>query len=300
VRSVRGTDPPPLALVTAETRNQLIVVDLHTGAIRRVIALPADPEDVAAGGDTAVTVSSTARAVALVSLRTLRVRALLRGFTSPHIVAVAPDAQFAYVTDDGAGTVTPIRIRDAHRFPSLSIGAGAHHLTFNPNGQTAWVALGESATTIVTLDTRDPAHPHIASRWQPAFAVHDLHFSPEGTSVWLSSATGPDVTVVDARTHAVRFRIPVGRAPQHIAFGPGGAYLTSGYGSVIERADPATGRILDRASSPYGSFELDARGGYVVTSSLLRGTLAIFDPRLRLRQTEQLAPATREVAISSP
>jgi hypothetical protein len=161
------------------------------------------------------------------------------------------------------------------------------------------VALGESATTIVELDTRDPAHPRIASRWQPGFTVHDLHFSPRGAAVWLSSATGPDVTVVNARTHAVRFRIPVGRPPQHIAFGPGGAYLTSGYGSVIERADPTSGRILDRARSPYGSFELDARGDYVVVASLLRGTLAIFDPRLRLRRTEPLAPATREVAIAA-
>jgi DNA-binding beta-propeller fold protein YncE len=295
----RDVDSVPLALVTAESRNRLIVVDLRTGAVRHRIELPADPEDVAVGGDTAAVVSSAERTVALVSLRTLRVAALVHGFTAPHIVTVTPDARSAYVTDDAAGTVTPIRLRDARKFPSLAIGASAHHLTFSPDGQTAWVALGESATTIVELDTRDAAHPHIAGRWQPGFTVHDLHFSPAGTAVWLSSATGPDVTVVDPRTHAVRFRIRVGPPPQHIAFGPGGAYLTSGYGSLIERADPTSGRILGRAPAPYGSFELDARAGYVVSTSLLHGTLTIFDPRLRLRRTERLAPATREVAITT-
>jgi DNA-binding beta-propeller fold protein YncE len=293
----RHVSSPPLALVTAETRNQLIVVDLHTGAIRRRIELPAGPEDVAVGRDTAAVVSSAAHTVALVSLRTLRVAAQVHGFTAPRIVNVTPDGRFAYVTDDAAGSVTPIRLRDAHRFRSLSVGAGAHHLTFSPNGQSACLALGESASTIVELDTQDPAHPRITHRWEPGFPVHDIHISPRGTAVWLSSPTGPDVTVVDAHTHAVRFRVPVGRPPQHIAFGPDGAYLTSGYGDVIERADPTTGQILNRARTPYGSFELDARSGYIVTASLLRGTLAIFDPRLHLRRTERLAPATREVAI---
>jgi hypothetical protein len=59
------------------------------------------------------------------------------------------------------------------------------------------------------------------------------------------------------------------------------------------------GRILARARSPYGSFELDSADGYVATSSPLRGTLAIYDIRLRLRRIVQQAPATRDVAIVS-
>ena len=54
------------------------------------------------------------------------------------------------------------------------------------------------------------------------------------------------------------------------------------------------------ARSPYGSFELDAGHGYVVSSSLLRGTLAIYTPQLRLLRVVRVAPAAREVAVSSP
>lgn len=94
--------------------------------------------------------------------------------------------------------------------------------------------------------------------------------------------------------------MPVGRGPQHVAFAGRFAYVTSGYGSTIERVDAATGRILTRARSPHGSFELAAGDGYVVTSSLLRGTLAIYTPALKLVRVVHLAPATREVALSSP
>jgi hypothetical protein len=58
--------------------------------------------------------------------------------------------------------------------------------------------------------------------------------------------------------------------------------------------------VIRRATAPYGSFELDAADGYVVTSSLLRGTLAIYDPSLKLLRVVKLAPAAREVAITRP
>jgi hypothetical protein len=67
----------------------------------------------------------------------------------------------------------------------------------------------------------------------------------------------------------------------------------------VERVAAASGRLLARAVSPYGSFELDAAYGYIVVSSLLRGTLAIYDLKLARERTLTLAPATRDVAIMS-
>ena len=116
----------------------------------------------------------------------------------------------------------------------------------------------------------------------------------------MTSAAGPDVTAFDARTHRVLFRVPVGAPPQHVVFDGRYAYLTSGYGSRIEKVNERTGAVITRASAPYGSFELDAADGYVVTASLLRGTLAIYTPNLKLLHVVKLAPSTREVAISRP
>jgi len=86
---------------------------------------------------------------------------------------------------------------------------------------------------------------------------------------------------------------------QHVAFAGRFAYLTSGYGSIIERVDAATGSALNRVKGAYGSFELAADGADVVASSLLRGTVAIYDPQLVLRHVSSVAPAAREIALSS-
>ena len=295
--------PRPQALVTAETENRLLVVALPSGRVVRRLAVAPDPEDIAANSgacSSVVAVSAAARRVTVLDRETLNPRRVIGGFESPHIPEIAPGGQYAYVTDDARGTVTVIALGSPRVTSTIEVGAGAHHLSFDPERQLAWVALGESAHTIVILSTADQAHPRVIGRFEPDFAAHDVSFAPGGQRAWITSANGPDVTVVGAIDHRPRFRVPVGRGPQHVAFAGRFAYVTSGYGSTIERVDAATGRILTRARSPHGSFELAAGDGYVVTSSLLRGTLAIYTPALKLVRVVHLAPATREVALSPP
>jgi YVTN family beta-propeller protein len=303
VRPARPASPPPdRAFVTAETENRLLVVDLPSGRVVRRIPVARDPEDLATQGNGGeiVVVSTAAGKVTLLNGETLRPLKVLTGFTSPHIAAIAPDGQHAYVTDDARGTVTAIDLANLRVTGTVHVGAGAHHICFDPKNQFAWVALGESARMLVVLSTQDIAHPRLAGHFPPAFPVHDLACSPNRGRFWLTSATGSDVTLVDGFDQGVVFRVPVGPPPQHVVLQGRYAYLTSGYGDIIEQVDANTGRILARAASPYGSFELAADGRYVVTSSLLRGTLAIYTPQLKLLRVVHLAPATREVALSSP
>lgn len=292
----------PQALVTDETENRLLVVDLPSGRLARRLELPADPEDIAASasGGVAVVVSSRAGVVTVLGRRTLRRLKSFGGFDEPHIVALSPDRTHAYVTDDARGTLTVLRLSDMRTTSTVDVGTGAHHLTMSPDQHQLWVGLGESASRIVILTTADLDRPRVVGDFSPGFSAHDLSFSPDGRQVWVSSSSTDYVTAFDARGHHRRFRVFVGAPPQHIAFAGRYAYLTSGYGSVIEKVDAATGRVLRRSASPYGSFELSVADGYVATSSLLRGTLAIYTPALELRRVVTLAPATREVAISRP
>jgi DNA-binding beta-propeller fold protein YncE len=306
--------PAPQALVTDETQNQLLVVDLPDGHIARRVPLPADPEDIAAStdGGLAIVVSSRSGTVTVLDRHTLRTLRSFGGFDEPHIAAVTPDAGFAYITDDVRGTLTAIRLSDLKVTSTVRVGAGAHHLAISPNERQVWVALGETARTITILSTVassppppsspviDAGRPHVIGHLTPGFPAHDLSFSSDGRRVWVSSAAGPDVTVFDARTRRALFRVPVGPPPQHIAMQGRYAYVTSGSGSTIEKVDARSGRVLARTAAPYGSFELAAADGYVATASLLRGTLAVYTPDLKLLRRVTLAPATREVAISRP
>jgi DNA-binding beta-propeller fold protein YncE len=294
--------PPPQALVTDETQNRLLVIDLPSGRIARRVALPPDPEDIATvgNGGVVIVVSSRAGVVTALNRATLRPITRFGGFDEPHIAAISPDGEFAYVTDDARGTVTVIQLSDMKVTSTVAVGTGAHHLSFSPDERRAWIALGESASQIAILDTTHHAHPRVIGRFDPGFPAHDVSFSPSGRAVFVSSSSGPDVTAFDAASHRALFRIPVGSPPQHIAFAGRYAYLTSGYGGTIEKVDASTGRMIARAKSPYGSFELSAADGYVATASLLRGTVAIYTPALKLLRVLRVAPATREVTISRP
>ncbi len=297
----RALGGSPVALVTAESENELLAVSLPGGAILRRVRLPADPENVAAlVAGPAVVVSAKAGAVSILAWRSLRAVRVLRGFRSPHLVAIAPDGEWAYVTDDGSGIISVIELARAKIVSRVFVGLGAHHLAFSPDEKRLWVALGERARTIVVLDTSRPDRPRVVSRFDPGFPAHDLSFSPDGRRVWVTSDADGRVTVFDADSRRRLYSVLVGPPPQHLAFGLRGfAYVTSGYGSRIIMIDPNRGRVVRSARVPYGSFNVTTSGGLVVTSSLLLGTLTEFDNQLHLMmRSVKVAPAARDAGIS--
>jgi DNA-binding beta-propeller fold protein YncE len=272
--------------------------------------LPAGPEYVAAEPGLVVVTSPLAGEVTLLGgYERLRVQQVLGGFAAPDIVAISPDGDYAYVADDRRGQLAVIRLSDDKLISSTFVGYGAHHFAFSADERRAWIALGESARTIVILSpvvstppppsspVIDPGHPRVVGHFDPGFPAHDLAFSPNRRQVWITSSSGPDVAVFRASDDHLLFRVPVGPPPQHVVFDGTYAYLTSGYGGTIEQIDAATGRILAKAATPYGSFELDAADGYVVTASLLNGNLAIYTPDLKRLHVVKLASATRDVEI---
>jgi DNA-binding beta-propeller fold protein YncE len=289
-----------MALVTDETENRLLAVDLRSGRITKRIMLAADPENVVVSRDRAVVVGANSGTVTVLDRRSLHVVRALPGFGSPHIPAISPDGEYAYVTDDARGTLTIIRLSDATVISSVTVGPGAHHLTASPDGRRLWIALGESAHTIVIVEISHRDRPRVIERFDPGFPAHDLAFTPDGRRVWITSDSGPDVTVFSATARRGLFRAPVGPPPQHVAFDRHYAYLTSGYGDTLQKVALSDGRVIRRTSAPHGSFELDAGGGYVVTSSLLLGTLTAYNPQLEPLRVLHLAPATRDVAVSPP
>jgi DNA-binding beta-propeller fold protein YncE len=292
-----------VALVTAEGEDEVLEVSLPGGRVIRRVRLAAPATTVAAGGSgPAVAVSPQSGTVTILRPRTLRPAAVLRSFRSPQIAAVAPGGHWALVSDAAAGSVSAVDLRTGRVADRVWVGRGAHHLAISPDGGAAWVALGETARTIVTVDCSDMRRLRVTGRIHPPVAAHDLAFSPGGATVWVTSAAEPYVTVFDAASGRPRARVPAGAAPQHVAFGgPGSphAYIASGYGSSLEMVDPRSGRVVRRAALPYGSFNLAVAGGVVVTTSLLDGHVTeLGTAALRRRMEVAVAPEARSVAIA--
>jgi YVTN family beta-propeller protein len=290
----------PVALVTAETENAVLAVSLPSGALARRIPVPADPQNVVL--DTArkaIVVSARGHAVTVLSARTLKVLKIMRAFVNPHLAALSPNGRWAFVTDDGSGRLVSVALDSGIRIvTSLYVGPEAHHLSVSPDGRRAWIALGESACTIVVVDVSKPARPRIVARFDPGFQAHDLAFSPSGRRVWVTASNSRFVTIFDAATRRTVARVPGGAPPQHVAFGMRDAFVTSGYGRSLEIVDRSSGRVKKRIEMPYGSFNVATSGSLVVTSSLVNGTVTELNDRGRVLMVRRVARATRDAAIA--
>jgi DNA-binding beta-propeller fold protein YncE len=291
----------PAAVVTAETEHAVLEVSAGTGRVMRRVPVTGDPTTLAAAPAGPVVVCSPASGtVTLLSWPRLQPVAVLHRFRTPEIAAVTPDGKWALVSD-AAGTVSAIRLSSHRIVARVWVGRGAHHMAISPDQRVAWVALGETATTIIRLDIADPKRLRVAGRLHPRAASHDLVFAPNGRSVWVTSSDAPYVTVYDAASGRPVAAVPAGIAPQHVAFdhaAPGRAYITSGYGRSLEMVDAATLRILRRAGLPYGSFNLSALGSVVATTSLLDGKVTVLHVGdLRTRMSATVAPEAREIVL---
>jgi DNA-binding beta-propeller fold protein YncE len=289
-----------VALVTAELRNELVVVSLPGGRVVRRIPVAPDPKTVSAAPGGPVAVVSPGSGTVTMFGAGLRRLAVFRGFRSPQLATFTPDGEYLLVTDAAAGTLTSIELARMRVVGRVAVGAGAHHLAVSPNDRRAWVALGESATTIVLVDVADPRHMRVLRRLHPAVLAHDIAFDPDGRTVWVSSASQPYISVYGAASGRLLGTVPAGRAPQHVLFAAGRAYVTSGYGSSIEMVDPAARTVLKRVELPYGSFNLAAAGHWLVTTSVLHGEVTVLRAAtLRRRAQRTVASVARSVAVLS-
>src|SRR5206468_2955871 len=153
----------PLALVTVESENRLLAIDVASGHVVRWWTLPADPENVEAYAGGAAVVS-TSGAVTLINTDTLKLTHVIRGLGSPHIAAFAPSGDWLYVTDDARGQLDVIL---GHVVRRLFVGYGAHHLAFSSDQRRLWVVLGERARSIAVVDTHNPSRPRLIGHVDP-------------------------------------------------------------------------------------------------------------------------------------
>lgn len=294
----------PVALVTAESQNQLVAVEVDSGHILRRLAMPADPENVEAYAGEAAVVSTRGGAVTLVDPRTLRVQRILRGFGSPHIAAFSPDGEYLYVTDDARGQLAVIRNRVVRK---LFVGYGAHHMAFSPDQRRLWIVLGERARSIAVVDTHRPARPRVLGHVDPRGLAHDAAFTPDGRFVWVAYDDSSYVRVFRAATGRPVATLYAGPPPGHVRFDAASgiarfgryAYVTSGNAGTVRVFDWRRRRLVRIVHTGPGSFNLDIDRGLLATSSLTQGRLFAWDNG-RALLNKAVASAARDVALVLP
>jgi DNA-binding beta-propeller fold protein YncE len=296
---VRLAEPPgALALATADTEAHVVVVGLESGRVQRRLATAEDPRSIESGAGGHVVVAHPAvGAVSLLAARPARVRRVLRGLGAPRYTAIAPDGGHAFVTDGERGEVVVVDLRRRRIVGGVEVGAGARHVTLDPAGRTLWAALGSSAAAIAVVDVSEPARPRLQRRVRPPFLAHDVAFSPSGRRVWVTAGRERRLAVLTAGGGGRAVLLGADAAPQHVSFGRGVAFVASGDGASVRVHDLADGRLRRAARVPYGSYNVAAGAGAVVTPSLSRGTLTVLDREGRVRHEVQIARAAHDACI---
>ena len=145
------------ALVTTEGSASLLLVDMERGEVEKVIA---------AGPGTG------------------------------HLVALSPDARFAYLTKVNAGTLSRIDLVAAARIRERPAGKGAEGVAVSPDGKEVWVTNRQDGT----LTVHDPVTLAIRRRMTSKGFPIRVAFTADGRHALVTNASAANLAVFDART----------------------------------------------------------------------------------------------------
>ncbi len=273
----------PLALVTADSEDRVLVVRLTDMQVVRALAVPDQPHGIEAVDllRSALVLSSASGTVTVLDATRPRVRAVLEGFSAPRYAAGHPRGRYAYVSDDAAGQVVAVDVPRARVAGRVEVGKGARHISISPTGERVVVSLGAKAERLALVDVSQPARPRLVRTFPADDLAHDVGFTPDGLHAWISSGAERRVALHDARSLRRVRSLAGDAAPQHVTFDEVAkrVYVASGDSGTLRVYRLADAKLLGTRRIPAGSYNVCAQAGRVVTPSLDVGTLTLLDAR---------------------
>jgi DNA-binding beta-propeller fold protein YncE len=297
---LRGVARQPFALVTCDTERRIAVVDLSSGRTVKSIPVPAGPNSIQlVGGNAAVVCHTTTGAVTIIDGDTLEVRHVLAEFTEPRYTVGHPDGHHALVTDSGSAELVSIDLASGRVIGRIKLGEWPRHITIDAIGRTVWIGLGNESEHLAIVDTTDLDRLRLVRKLRPPFLAHDVGFLPGDREVWVTSGDTNAMALYD-RGGELRLRLAADKAPQHVTFGSGKAYVASGYSGTFAVHSLTDGRRLATTPVPFGSFNVQAGFGRVLTPSLVDGKLSVLDPGGRRLTEVRVASSCHDACFVRP
>lgn len=274
----------PLAFVTSDSEDRVLVVRLTDLDVVRSLAVPDRPHGIEAvdGGSAALVLSEQSGTITVLGVNVPRVRRVLEGFASPRYAAgESGGGPFAYVSDDIAGQVIAIDVERARVIGRVEVGEGARHIAISPDGQRVVTALGTEAPRLALVDVSRARRPRLLRTFPAADLAHDVGFSPDVRHLWISSGVDRRLAVHDAQTLRPLRSIPGDGPPQHVTFDDTTKriHVASGASGTLRSYRMADLALMSTRTVPAGSFNVCAQAGRTITPSLERGTLTLIDHR---------------------
>jgi YVTN family beta-propeller protein len=194
------------------------------------------------------------------------------GQNRTHMIYVFPDARRIVTTNVNSGTVTILEkydLKPGDTMPGapkgailppggdwlltvIPVGTRDEGFDVSPDGKEAWVAnAGEGTISIVNIAEKRVTATLAAN----APGANRLKFTPDGKRVLVSA--GPNVVILDAATHEVIKRLPIGHGSAGILVQPDGsrAFVACSPDNYVAVVDMKTFEVvahIDAGGNPDG------------------------------------------------
>ena len=197
--------------------------------------------------------------------------------TDPAGVAITSNGRFAYVVNDGSGTVSVINTSSYAVIKNITVQTDPYEVAITPNGHFAYVTNFYSGTVSVINTSSYAVIKHITVQTDP----NGVAITPNGKFAYVANEGSKTVSVINTSSYAVIKNITVQSNPFAVAITPNGhfAYVTnegSNTTSVINTSSYAVIKNITVQSNPMGVvITPNGQFAYVVNEGV--GTVSIIN-----------------------
>lgn len=229
---------------------ELNVFDVATATFTKTISISPHmaPHGIEWIGDSTDVIATTEKShdVIKVDIDTGRViGSVVTGTGGPHLMALSPDDQRAYVTDREADAVFVIDIRNMAVTDTLKADQAPEGIDVSPDGRSLWVGNNASKTIIVFDTSTMERLADIVAGYIPI----RVRFTPDGTAVAVADLDGGRIVVYDPLSQQqiafVDLSAIGASSPASLLFSPDGTrlYVGAQYTAQVVEIDTSTWTI---------------------------------------------------------
>jgi YVTN family beta-propeller protein len=130
-------------------------------------------------------------------------------------VAVSPDGQLAYVTNQTAGTVSVFDTTSMELVTTIEGLDGAMSVTFEERGRKAYVTAGSfTSGQLYVINTSDHS---VAGNIRVGANPVSVRLGPYGNFLFVANQGAGSISIIDVETETVTQTVSVGALPSDVA-----------------------------------------------------------------------------------
>lgn len=198
----------------------------------------------------------------------------------PRDVAFSPDGATAFVTNEGAGSVSVVDVATHTEITQVPVTGSPFRVKVSPAGDRVYVTGNADSVFVV-----DPSGPAVIASVGVDLDPNGLAFSAGGDRLYVSSSSGTTISEIDLATNTVVRTFPLGESKsQDLAVSHDGStlYIAMENSARVLSLDLSTGTLgqpfnLPAAARPFGLALTPSGAQLYVSGGSVTGAVYIID-----------------------